>query len=59
NMGQPPAGQGSSGGIKTPEQLLQELQQIRAGQQAQQGQQNGQQTSPQVPPRRVPMTPPN
>ena len=59
NMGQPPAGQGSSGGIKTPEQLLQELQQIRAGQQAQQGQQNGQQTSPQMPPRRVPMTPPN
>jgi len=59
NMGQPPAGQGSSGGIKTPEQLLQELQQIRAGQQAQQGQQNGQPTSPQMPPRRVPMTPPN
>jgi len=59
NMGQAPPGQSSNGGVKTPEQLLQELQQIRAGQQAQQqGQQNGQ-PGQQVPPRRMPMNPPN
>lgn len=63
NVGQSPAGQ-SSGGIKTPEQLLRELQQLRAGQQGQQGQTQGQTTNgqpapPQMPPRRIPMNPPN
>lgn len=54
----------SSGGIKTPEQLLQELQQIQRGQQ-QPGQTQGQptttqpQTPPQMPPRRVPVNPPS
>lgn len=51
----------NSGGIKTPEQLLQELQQIQRGQQGQQtpGQPTQPQTPPQMPPRRVPMNPPN
>jgi hypothetical protein len=55
----------SSGGIKSPEQLLQELQQIQRGQQQPQGQTGQQtpgqtgQTPPQMPPRRVPMNPPH
>lgn len=47
----------SNNGPKTPEQLLQELQQIQRGNQQTPGQAAQPQAPPQMPPRRVPMNP--
>ena len=49
----------TNNGPKTPEQLLQELQQIQRGQQQTPGQASQPQAPPNMPPRRVPMNPPN